>query len=1210
MPEGGKDGEGVLGGRIVITRPPEQPHGMGAVALDLRNMPDDIFLEVEADGGVVGYCGHVDLGTGIRTALSQIIAEEMDVPFASVRMELGHTATTPNQGATIASETIQVSAIPLRMAAAHARVSLLTIAADRAGVAREALDLADGVVTHRVDGQDVHLFTIAELVRGFDRTFRLDENVPLKSREQYRVVGREVPRVDIPDKVTGRAVYVHDVRIPGMLHGRVIRPPYHGFEHGKAVGRSLIAVDRHSVSHLPGFVELVVAGDFVGVVAEREEQAIAAASALVIRWEQVSFPDLTDVEAALRRNPSTPRRLLDCGDTDVALAAVSRRLEATYSWPYQMHASIGPSCAVADWKDDGVTVWSGTQNPHMLRAHLGLLADIPENCVEIIRHEAAGCYGRNCADDVCGDALLLSRAVGRPVRVQLSREQEHLWEPKGAAQLIDISGGLDADGAPAAYSFQTCYPSNVSPLLALVLTRRIDADVPATTQMGDRTCLPPYAYRNARVVVHDMPPIARASWLRGVSAMPNSFAHDSYIDELAVLAGCDPLEYRLRILPDQRACTMLRALAERAGWGTRSAGGRLGDRSARVLKGAGVAYAQYIHGAFPGSQAAWAAWIVTVAVDRLTGRISILRVHVAQDAGMMINPAGVRHQVHGNVLQSISRVLKEEVSFDRGGVTSRDWGTYPILTFPEVPDIDILFMDRPDDPPLGVGESASVPSAAAIANAVFDATGVRFRTLPLTPDKVKAALDAELGVYRSEVTDVAYAPSPEPQPAAQPMTQARPGGKRPWSKWVEVGAIMAAVTQVATTASPLRPPIAPITRPDSLRFAPELIERGRILAAAGDCAVCHTAPGGIANAGGRALETPFGVVRSTNLTPDVETGLGGWSYDAFKRAMREGISRDGHHLYPAFPYTSFAKTSDADLRAIYAFLMSQTAIRNPVPESALSFPYNIRSMMAGWNLLFHDPEPYRPDPAQSAVWNRGAYLVDGLGHCSACHTPRNALGAEKSGARYLAGGEADGWIAPGLGRFSNAPLRWSEDAMFTYLRTGYSSEHGPSAGPMAPVIEEMHHLPDDDVRAIAVYLTSLKVPSSQDAEATQIRTVGAERASRLSVDAEGGRIFAGSCAACHVGDAAHVAGNRPELALNSNIFDERPDNLIQIVLHGMDYTGVTGRGEMPAFGATLDDAQIAALLRYLRGVYAPEKPVWVGLEKTIERIRALEPHRP
>src|SRR4029077_2929445 len=397
-------------------------------------------------------------------------------------------------------------------------------------------------------------------------------------------------------------------------------------------------------------------------------------------------------------------------------------------WPYQMHGSIGPSCAVADCQDGQVRVWSGTQNPHILRIDLALLIERPEAEIDVIRMEAAGCYGRNCADDVTADALLLSRAVGRPVRVQLTREQEHAWEPKGAGQLMDVNGGLNADGGVAAYDFATRYPSNGAPTLALLLTGTIPPS-PIVSEMGDRTAIPPYDYDNMRVVAHDMAPIVRASWLRGVSALPNTFAHECYIDELALEAGVDPIQYRLRYLKDKRAIDLVNAVAERAGWEPRPVRRQM-EAEGDVVRGRGFAYALYVHSKFPGYGAAWSAWIADVAVNRATGDVSVTRVVAGQDSGLMINPDGVRHQIQGNVIQSTSRALMEEVSFERGAVAAREWGAYPIIPFPDVPKIDILILPRQDQPPLGVGESASVPSAAAIANAIYDATGVRFRELP------------------------------------------------------------------------------------------------------------------------------------------------------------------------------------------------------------------------------------------------------------------------------------------------------------------------------------------------------------------------------------------------------------------------------------------------------------------------------------------------
>ncbi len=299
------------------------------------------------------------------------------------------------------------------------------------------------------------------------------------------------------------------------------------------------------------------------------------------------------------------------------------------------------------------------------------------------------------------DAALLARAVGRPVRVQLTREQEHMWEPKGSAQLMEVDGGLDALGDPLAYDYQSSYPSNVSPALALLLTRAMPAE-PEMQNAGDRTAIPPYDYPNLRIRIHDMPPIARASFMRGVSALPTSFAHESYIDELAEAADSDPVEYRLRYMQDQRAMDLVRAVADRAGW-VPHVGARRQVVEGDVVRGQGFGYAVYVHGPWPGKAAAWSAWVADVEVNRATGEVAVTRVVAGQDSGMMINPDGVRHQIEGNVIQSTSRVLKEQVSFDRNAVTSREWGAYPILKFPELPRIDVVMVPRPGDPPLGVG---------------------------------------------------------------------------------------------------------------------------------------------------------------------------------------------------------------------------------------------------------------------------------------------------------------------------------------------------------------------------------------------------------------------------------------------------------------------------------------------------------------------------
>jgi nicotinate dehydrogenase subunit B len=911
---------------------------------------------------------------------------------------------------------------------------------------------------------------------------------------------------------------------------------------------------------------------------------------LKLSWKPTpTLPDLEDIETALRANPSTPRTLIDKGDVAAAIAGAAKPMQRTYFWPYQMHASLGPSCAVADYQDGEVRVWSGTQNPHILRTDLALLIERPESEIEVIRLEAAGCYGRNCADDVTADALLLSRAVGRPVRVQLTREQEHAWEPKGAAQLIDVNGGLNRDGGVAAYDFGTRYPSNGAPTLALLLTGRISPD-PVVLEMGDRTAIPPYDYDHMRVVAHDMPPILRASWFRGVSALPNTFAHESYIDELATEAGVDPIEYRLRYLKDERAVDLVNAVAERAGWTPRSV---RQEKDGEVVHGRGFAYALYVHSKFPGFGAAWSAWIADVAVNKTTGDVSVTRVVAGQDSGLMINPDGVRHQIQGNVIQSTSRALMEEVSFERGTVAAREWGAYPIIPFPDLPKIDVLMLPRPDQPPLGVGESASVPSAAAIANAIFDATGVRFREPPFTPERILQGLRGDAPAERQAL--------PAPAAALPARAWLNPFA-RPTSVFTTIAALCTAVIGIGAAMLPGRA-IAPITRPDPSVYSAATIARGAQLAALGNCAECHTMVGGALNSGGRGLQTPFGTIYSTNITPDVETGIGAWSYPAFERAMRDGLHRDGRQLYPAFPYTHFAKTSDADMLALYAYLMAQPTVHATAPANALAFPFNLRPLLAGWNALFHRADALKPDPTKSELWNRGAYLVEGLGHCSACHSPRNALGAEQRHA-YLAGGLAEGWEAPALTSLSQAPIAWDEDELFAYLRTGHSRFHGVAAGPMAPIVRDLTALPDQDIRAMAVYLASFN-DAALDKPARERRAADLEADTKVTTaSSPGARFYLGACAVCHEVGGLPLFGSRPSLALNSNLHAATPDNLVQVILNGITEPASSDLGYMPAFKHSTSDAQIEEIVTFLRRQFAPDKPAWSGVRDTIARVRS------
>lgn len=700
----------------------------------------DSFIALSADGNVTAFNGHVDLGTGVRTSLAQIVADEIGVRFDDVTMILGDTSRTPDQGPTIASSTLQVSAVPLRQAAAQVREKLTALAAKAMNVPASQLRAEQGFVF--VETHPARRLSYAQLAEGQDLNLPLDKSAPLKSVQESQYVGKPVPRVDIPAKVTGQLTYVHDMRLTGMLHGRVVLPPYAGADSSAPLGDSLISIDRSSIAHLPGIVNVVVIKDFIGIVAEREEQAIAAMRQLKVEWKKwEGLPDLSldKLHDTLAATPKTDRILRDDIGTDAALAALHIRTDADYVWPYHLHASIGPSCAVADVNSEKAEVWSGTQNPHDLRKDLAkLLGRAPEQ-VHINRMEASGCYGRNCADDVTADAVLLSQATGKPVRVQLMREQEAGWEPKGTGQLIRVRGGLDSQNQVAAYELKTSYPSNNAVTLPLVLTGKV-ANVADIQQMGDRTAIPQYEYPHMRVIAQDTAPIVRASWMRGVSALPNVFAHESWIDEMAFLAGKDPIAYRLQYLKDERAIKLITALKKQCNWQDGPAHRQPAAADQERVTGRGFAYARYFHSKFPGFGAAWAAWVCDLSVNRRTGQIKIEKIFVAHDCGRIVNPAGVRHQVHGNIIQSTSRVLKEFATFNGAGTTSLEWGGYPILRFDELPDVDIQLLDYPDEPPMGAGESASVPSAAAVANALFDALGVRMREVPFTPERILKAL--------------------------------------------------------------------------------------------------------------------------------------------------------------------------------------------------------------------------------------------------------------------------------------------------------------------------------------------------------------------------------------------------------------------------------------------------------------------------------------
>jgi nicotinate dehydrogenase subunit B len=720
-----------------MAAPAERPAGAASTGqaetfFGRRSDQVDGWLAFQPDGSLTAYSGKVELGTGVRTALAQIVAEELDFPFERVNLVMGDTARTPDEGYTAGSMTIHMSGSALRQAAAEARRALLEMASERLDANVDELEVQAGVVVVR--GDPARSATYTELMGGkqFQRAVLPDG--PVKPPASYHTVGASLPRVDLPGKFTGAVSFVHDLRLPGMLHGRVVPPP--------SIGASLVALNEASVQGLPGLVKVVRLGNFVGVLAEREEQAIRAAEQLKLTWQETpALPRMEDLPAALRSQQGEDVTLVEAGDPAAAMGEAVQQASATYFQPYHAHASIGPSCAVGDVTADQITVYSNTQGPNPLRGALAQLLQVPPEKVHLVFMEGAGSYGQNGADDCAADALLLSRAVGRPVRVQWSRAYEFIWEPKAAAMVIDVRGGLDAHGNIVTWEYDVWSPTHTTrPRFAgqLIAAQWMAGQGLPEVRFflgGERNAPTNYVLPNQRVRLHWVPrsPL-RVSSFRTLGAIGNTFANESFMDELAALAGTDPLEFRLRHLTDLRARDVLTAAANKAGWQKRPSPQ---PRPAGPLAvGRGIAFGQYEN------DETYVAAVAEVAVELDSGAVRVRRIVVAHDCGLIVNPDGVTNQIEGNVVQSLSRALKEEVRFDETRTTSVDWQTYPILTFSEVPEVEVVLINRPDQPTLGVGEPSSITTAAAVANAIFDATGARLRQVPFTPERVRAALAA------------------------------------------------------------------------------------------------------------------------------------------------------------------------------------------------------------------------------------------------------------------------------------------------------------------------------------------------------------------------------------------------------------------------------------------------------------------------------------
>jgi CO/xanthine dehydrogenase Mo-binding subunit len=679
----------------------------------------DAWIRIDEHGKVTVFSGKAELGQGMKTALRQIAAEELFVTPQSIELITADTERTANEGYTAGSHTILDSGTAILNAAAQVRAILLSAAAQKWTRPEARLHADDGFIVSD-DGKRIGY---GELVaQRLHVTAKPTSN--LTSPGSYRYIGKSLPRVDIPAKVSGGAAYVHDLRLPGMVHARVVRPP--------SYSARLRELDAAKVEQLPGVVKVVRDGSFLAVVAEREYQAITAMTALAeaAKWDQsATLPEPRDVFTFLLQQPAQSTTILDRGTT---LADSESAFEATFRRKYQMHASIGPACAVAQSRDGVMTVWTHTQGVFPLRGAIAQMLGVDQERVHCIHTEGSGCYGHNGADDVAADAALIAAALpGRPVRVQWMREQEHSWEPYGSAMVTKVRAAVK-DGRVASWQYEvwssthSTRPSNnagnliAAQHLAKPFQQPPPRSIPLPDGGGDRNAIPLYTFPNAKVVHHFIPAMPlRVSSLRSLGAYMNVFTTESVLEELALQAGIDPVEFRLRQLDDPRARAVIETAAEKFGWARRTkAAGR----------GCGFAYARYKN------QSTYAAMAVEASVDRASGRIQLVRAVAAVDCGQAVNPDGIRNQIEGGFIQAASWTLFEAVGFDRSGITSRDWSSYPILRFSSAPQsVEVHIVDRPGLPFLGAGEAAQGPAAAAVANAVAAAAGRRIRELPLQP---------------------------------------------------------------------------------------------------------------------------------------------------------------------------------------------------------------------------------------------------------------------------------------------------------------------------------------------------------------------------------------------------------------------------------------------------------------------------------------------
>jgi len=686
----------------------------------------DTWLAIHADNTASLYIGFVELGQGTTTALPQIAAEELDLELEQIRTVQTDTHVTPNQGGTYSSASIARGGPQVRTAAAEARQELLRRAAEHLGVPAAELRVERGVVKAATGGSVAY----GELIG--DELFEIPftGTAPVKSPSEYKIVGVRAPRKDLPAKVAGSYEYIQHQRLPGMLHGRVVRPRG---QRAYGAGAKIKSLDEASIRDIEG-ARVVRKGDFLGVVASNEWDAVRAAQQLAVVWDDTpTLPAFDALHAQMRAAPTTDTVVLDEGNLDTAFESAAHRVTFSARCPYQAHATFAPNCALADVKTDSALVMCSSQDIYNARRTLARLLGLDERAVRVQFCDGSGTYGHSCYDDVALAAALMSQLAGAPVRVQLQRHDEHGWDPFGPAHVGEVRAAADADGKIVAYEYHGWHHhwSLVEPTEQLALGSP-PGEWPnlVSQQVSPTNCGAMYAIANRRLVDHRLTTAdyLRAGWLRSPLDLSMAFASEQAIDELAARLGRDPYEFRRNNTTDERWLGVLDAAARAASWAPRTAP----RSSGRMASGRGIGLGTHLR--------SWGGAVADVEVDRETGRVAVRHLYGAIDSGLVVNPGIVEAQIVGQLVQTASRMLFEEVTFNERGVTSLDWASYPVMRFEDCPEVTPVIVQRLDKPYEGAGEEVMAAAAAAIANAFFDATGVRMHEFPFTPRRVLATL--------------------------------------------------------------------------------------------------------------------------------------------------------------------------------------------------------------------------------------------------------------------------------------------------------------------------------------------------------------------------------------------------------------------------------------------------------------------------------------